>query len=232
MSRSARLFRLLDALRRVAGPVTAARLADETGVSVRTLYRDIEALRSAGARIDGAAGLGYTLTEDPALPPQHLARLEVEALVLGLSAIRDYADPALIRAGENALAKIIARMPDDSQRDAMHSVLRSFAPVHQAPPTVDIGALRHACWDERAVDLNYADAKGNLTQRRVWPLCLVYTDNALLLVAHCLLRDASRSFRLDRIRDMTLTSESFRPRRVGLLRRYSAERQASRVPRQ
>ena len=42
---------------------------------------------SRGALIDGAAGLGYTLTEDPALPPQMFTRLEVEALVLGLAAV-------------------------------------------------------------------------------------------------------------------------------------------------
>ncbi|MGR3583777.1 MAG: helix-turn-helix transcriptional regulator, partial [Pseudooceanicola nanhaiensis] len=70
MPRTDRMFRLLHLLRTLPAPVTAARLAEETGVSERTLYRDIGALRSAGAVIDGAAGFGFTLTEDPALPPQ------------------------------------------------------------------------------------------------------------------------------------------------------------------
>lgn len=232
MARAERLLRLLDLMRRLPSPVTAGRLAAETGVSLRTLYRDIDSLRAGGARIEGAAGLGYTLAEDPALPPQQLDRLEVEALTLGLSAIRDYADPALVAAGETALAKIIARLPDEAQRSALHAVLRSYAPIRQAVPQIDLDALRRACWNEMAVELLYRDAQGQETRRRVWPLCIIYMDNALLLVAHCLMRGDARSFRLDRMRQMVVTSDSFRPRRAGLLRQYSETRRAGRSPRQ
>ena len=55
MARTDRLMRLMDALRRLKAPVTAARLAEETGVSERQLYRDIATLRAGGALIDGAA---------------------------------------------------------------------------------------------------------------------------------------------------------------------------------
>jgi predicted DNA-binding transcriptional regulator YafY len=77
MARSDRLLRLLQHLRTEAAPVTAARLAGLCDVSERAIYRDIAALRAAGALIDGQAGYGYTLTEDAALPPQMLTRLEV-----------------------------------------------------------------------------------------------------------------------------------------------------------
>ena len=52
----------------------------------RTVYRDIDALRGLGAVIDGAAGFGYTLIEDAALPPLSFDSDELEALVLGLRA--------------------------------------------------------------------------------------------------------------------------------------------------
>jgi len=81
MPRSDRLLRLLQHLRTEPAPVTAARLADLSGVSERAIYRDVAALRSAGAVIDGQAGYGYTLTEDSALPPQMLSRLEIEAVI-------------------------------------------------------------------------------------------------------------------------------------------------------
>ncbi|MCU0802392.1 MAG: HTH domain-containing protein, partial [Rhodobacteraceae bacterium] len=61
MARAERLLRLIDTMRRLPQPVTAARLAHETGVSERSLYRDIASLRASGALIDGASGLGYTL---------------------------------------------------------------------------------------------------------------------------------------------------------------------------
>lgn len=224
MAKSDRLFRLLDVMRRLPAPVTAGRLAAEMEVSLRTLYRDIEALRLGGARIEGEAGFGYTLAEDPALPPQTLSRLEIEALTLGLSAIKSYADPELVEAGEQALAKIIARLPDESQRAAMHAVLRAWSPDQQAKPLIALDELRRACWDEAELEITYVDAQGAQTQRRIWPLCLIYMDNALLLVAHCCLRNGARSFRLDRMLSMALTGASFRPRRAGLLRQYSAER--------
>uniref|UniRef100_UPI0013D95A0B HTH domain-containing protein n=1 Tax=Serratia marcescens TaxID=615 RepID=UPI0013D95A0B len=56
--RSERLLLLMQALRRRRRPVTGQVLADETGVSLRSLYRDIETLKSLGAAIDGEAGLG------------------------------------------------------------------------------------------------------------------------------------------------------------------------------
>ena len=104
MARSDRLFRLLHALRTLPAPVTAARLAAETEVSERTLYRDIEALRAAGARIEGEAGIGYTMTEDIALPPQTFDQLEIEALVIGLGEVGAAGDPALAEAAKSALA--------------------------------------------------------------------------------------------------------------------------------
>ena len=61
MSRTHRLFQLMQALRRATPPVTATYLAQDMQVSLRTIYRDIETLRSLGAVIDGAAGFGFTL---------------------------------------------------------------------------------------------------------------------------------------------------------------------------
>ena len=69
MNRTHRLFQLMQTLRRLPASVTAQALVDETEVSLRTIYRDIDALRGLGAVIDGEAGFGYTLIEDAALPP-------------------------------------------------------------------------------------------------------------------------------------------------------------------
>lgn len=58
MSRSGRLFLLMDALRGHWRPVTAAALAARLGVSERTIYRDIQTLASLGAPVEGEAGVG------------------------------------------------------------------------------------------------------------------------------------------------------------------------------
>ena len=86
MARTERLFQLMQALRRLPSPVTAEQLADDTGVSPRTLYRDIETLRGLGAVIDGAAGFGYTLIEDAQLPPLAFDTEEIERVNIDMMA--------------------------------------------------------------------------------------------------------------------------------------------------
>lgn len=220
MPRPDRLFRLLAAFRMLPQPVTAARLAEETAVSERTLYRDIQSLRAAGALIDGEAGAGYTLTEDPALPPQMFTRLEVEALVLGLAEVAQSGDPALARAAAGAQGKIIATLPDRVQRQAIHAVSRSYRYEPRTPAPPHLHLLREAAWDERAVDLSYCDTSGQLTARRIWPLGTVFLDREVQVLAFCRLRQDFRRFKVVQMSDVRLTEESFRPRRVPLLRSF------------
>lgn len=223
MAKSDRLFRLLTALRLLPQPVTAARLAEEMGVSERTIYRDIDSLRAGGALIDGEAGVGYTLTEDPALPPQMFTRLEVEALVLGLAEVRQMGDPTLAKAAEIAMAKITATLPERVQRHAVHAVLRSIRFQTRTPPPAHVALLREASWAEQEISLTYLDKNGSQTQRQIWPLSIVYFDQALMCLAWCCLRQDFRRFHLDRMQNVTLSGASFRPRRVPMLRDYIAQ---------
>lgn len=223
MARTDRLMRLMDTLRRLPAPVTAAPLAAETGVSPRQLYRDIATLRAGGALIDGAAGVGYALTEDPALPPQSFSRLEIEALLLAISSLRSIGDAALTRAGEEAMARLIATLPDTQGRHAMHATMRLFRPVAELPsPQIDMALLRQALWDEVSLMIDYLDLRDAETTREIWPLALSYNDRHVMLLAHCRLRGDFRFFHVARIRAMRPGGASFRPRRAGLLRDYIA----------
>lgn len=221
MPRSDRLFRLLDALRRMPKPVTAAQLAAETEVSMRTLYRDIETLRAGGALIDGAAGYGYTLTEDPALPPQMFSQLEIEALVLGLAEVQQAGDPALARAAEVALSKITATLPERVQRQAIHAVQQTYRFERRPDAPANLALIRQACWDELALNIAYNDKSGNETRRRILPLSVVFLDRTLMVLAWCCLRQDYRRFHLHQIRSVAQTNDSFRPRRVALLREFT-----------
>ncbi|KQZ40806.1 YafY family protein [Ensifer sp. Root558] len=220
MARSDRLFRLLQALRTLPSPATAARLAEETGVSLRSLYRDIDSLRAAGAVIDGERGFGYRLTEDIALPPQTFTRLEIEALVLGLAEVHHMGEPDLAAAARAVLSKITATLPDRLQRQALHAVSQVYRFGRRGPPPVDVSLLREASWQERAVIIGYVDALGQRTDRQVLPLAIVYLERVLVLLAWCCLREGYRKFRVDRIVDVSTTEESFRPRRVPMLREF------------
>ncbi|MEZ5886089.1 MAG: WYL domain-containing protein [Paracoccaceae bacterium] len=182
----------------------------------------ISRLRAGGALIDGAPGMGYVLTEDPALPPQMFARIEVEALALGLAEVRQMGDPALAQAAKAAMAKIIATLPERVQRQAIHAVSRSVRFDPRPPAPAHVGLIREASWEERALDIRYRDLSGRESERRIWPLSIVWFDRALMCLAHCTLRQDFRRFHIDRMSEVRLTDQSFRPRRVALLRDYVA----------
>lgn len=220
MSRTARLFQLMTALRRVRPPVTAERLARDLDVSVRTIYRDIDSLRGLGAVIDGEAGFGFTLIEDAALPPLAFQDDELEALVLGLRDVAVIGDPDLARAAESALAKITARVPARQAHRLDHAILDARRFRRPPAPSIDVATLRQATWSENAVEFSYEDAKGDRTHRKVWPLGIVYLEASNVLLAWCHLRQDYRSFRLDRMGDLVTLEESFRPRRVSMLREH------------
>lgn len=222
MNRTHRLFQMMTALRRMPAPVRALQLADELDVSLRTIYRDIEGLRGLGAVIDGEAGFGYTLIEDAALPPLGFENDELEALVLGLRDVAVIGDPALALAAQSALAKLTARVPPRQAHRLKHAILdvrRFHAPI---VPRIDVANLRAATWDEETVKFAYTDGKGSPSEREVDPLGIVYLQNTNMLMAWCHLRKDFRVFRLDRMDDLVRTGNSFRPRRVPMLRDHLA----------
>jgi predicted DNA-binding transcriptional regulator YafY len=226
MSRSQRLLQMMQLMRSMTPPLRGEDLARELGISIRSVYRDIDTLRSSGAVIDGEAGFGYTLVEDPALPPMMFSRDEIEALVLGLREVQEVADPVLAEAARNALSKVRASLPDRMRMQFEHSVLHAKR-FHSRPEiSIDVASLREAAREELAIDIAYGDEAGRQTQRRVQPLAIVFLDQTLMLLAWCQLRSDFRSFRIDRIREMVASDESFRPKRVPLLREFLARMDA------
>jgi predicted DNA-binding transcriptional regulator YafY len=223
MARSDRLFRLLQALRTLPAPVTAERLAQETGVSVRSIYRDIESLRMAGAEIGGERGYGYCLIEDGTLPPQIFNRIEIEALVLGLAEVRQMGDPALVDAAAAVLGKVAATLPSASQQHLLHAVSQVHRFEERYPVLPDMRVIREGCWREEALAIRYTDKGDAVTDRTIWPLAIVYFDDMLVVLAWCCLREDFRIFRAERIVKVEATDTSFRPRRVALLRTYLAQ---------
>lgn len=215
-------------MRTLAEPLTAARLAEETGVSLRSLYRDIDSLRSAGAQIEGERGYGYRLLEDPALPPQMFDQNEIEALALSLAEVRAWGDPALTRAADSVLAKIAATLPHARERQLLHAISQVFRPEPRYDATLDLAPLRAACWQEEAVDIRYIDGEGAATERTILPLALFYTETCVTVLSWCCLREDFRMFRTDRMSAIRAGGTSFRPRRVPLLRDYLAQLQKRR----
>lgn len=220
-------------MRMMVSPITAERLAVEMEVSQRSIYRDIDSLRAAGARIEGERGYGYRLIEDKALPPQTFDRIEIEAIALGLAEVKSMGDPELANAAASVLAKVSASLPEGRDQHMFHAISQVYRPDARYKPDIEIDIFRQACWREEALAICYVDKAKVETDRTVYPLAIVYTDRMLTALCWCCLRKAFRMFRFDGIFRVQVAGESFRPRRAALLRDYLAElrgRETSKSP--
>jgi predicted DNA-binding transcriptional regulator YafY len=155
MSRSQRLLSLLQVLRRHRMPVSGATLAAETGVSLRTLYRDIATLQAEGADIEGEAGVGYVLRPGYMLPPLMFSREEIEALMLGFRFVEKRTNAAIASAARNALAKIDSVLPDDLRRDMADVPLLVGPGTPLVQDRVDLEILRLALRNEKPLAITY-----------------------------------------------------------------------------
>jgi len=121
MRRKSRLFALAEALRARRTGVTAQQLADRFGVTLRTIYRDLEALQDAGMPIkaDRGRGGGYALDKSYQLPPINFTAREA-ALLLALSrlAIEQRLIP-FPNAIEKATDKVRAALSTSAQRELL-----------------------------------------------------------------------------------------------------------------
>jgi len=230
LSRTPRLFELLQILRRHRYPISGKKLADELGVSLRTLYRDIATLQSQGASIEGEPGIGYVLRPGFMLPPLMFSEEEIEALVLGSRWVARRADKNLGFAATNVLAKISSVLPEDLQHKLEHSGLL-IGPVKMIIENDDEKEtlIRDAIRREYKLQMTYIDAKGDESQRILWPLALGYFEEVHVTVAWCELRADFRHFRTDRIAKVIQCEERYPQGRQVLLKKW---REIHNIPKQ
>lgn len=220
MARSERLLNLLQVLRRYRRPVRGQALAEELGVSIRTLYRDIASLQAQGAMIEGEPGVGYVMKPGFMLPPMMFRSEELDALVLGMRWVADRGDKTLSDGALSALAKIAAVLPTELRRELDESSLLVGAPLKRPAYKVSSDLLRAAVRAERKLNITYMDGSGAASQRVVWPFALVYFDQARVLMCWCELRADFRNFRSDRILNVEEMEERYPERRSMLLRKW------------
>jgi predicted DNA-binding transcriptional regulator YafY len=224
MSRTGRLFQLMDAMRGNRRPVTAAALAAQLGVSERTIYRDMQTLAELGAPLQGEAGVGYLLRAGFFLPPLMFGAEELEALVLGARWVKRQGDADLSRAAASALAKIATATPKDLRDDMAETSL--WVPIGLNAEAADdphIRPAREAIRRQHKLRICYSDEQGRGSERVVWPFALAYFEGRRLLAAFCEMRGALRHFRMDRIKSADTISERYPTPRHALLKTWRAE---------
>lgn len=200
--KASRLVQLLLVLQR-RGRTTAEELAAELEVSVRTVYRDVEALGMAGVPIYGERGIGGGISLAGGYETRLTGLTEPEAAALALAGLPDAA--AQLGLGSvlvAAQAKVDAALPAELRarsarlRERFHVDLPGwFRRPEEVPALGDVAA---ALWDGRRVDLRYRRGD-RLVRRRVDPLGIVLKNGTWYLLGGVRRPDGVRTYRISRI---------------------------------
>lgn len=195
MKRADRLYDLMMRLK--DGDLHRAEdLAEALGVSVRTIYRDMDTLAASGVPVEGARGHGYTARAAITLPPLNLTETELEALHLGLAAVGAGALPDLADAARGLSAKIDAVLPQDAGPAPGRFGFATYPFAEAAQGFRHMPAFRSAIRARQKLMVTLADANSAHVVRplhidywgRIWT-CVVWDETT---------RDFA-SFRIDRI---------------------------------
>jgi predicted DNA-binding transcriptional regulator YafY len=207
---TARLLELLELLQ-TQPAVTGREIADRLGIDARTVRRYITALRDLGIPVAGqrGAGGGYAMRPGFRLPPLMLSDDEAVAVALGVVAAGRLGLSGSPESVETARAKIHRALPDALRRrvEALEGALdftagaRSIVPVGGDTALLLAGAIRK----RRRLRAGYRSFSGERSQRELSPHGLVVHSGRWYLAAHDHHRDALRTFRVDRMRAITVT---------------------------
>lgn len=203
MRRTDRLFAMTELLRARRTGITAERLAERFEVSVRTVHRDLDALRAAGVPVIGERGRGGGLALDRAytLPPVNFTAHEAAVLVAAGRWLERSRLLPFVETVHSAIDKVQGALPTATQArvDRLVATL-AWTGVPAAPAPAAVRAAVEDAWVRGTpLRITYAGARGT-TVRDVRIDALVLERTVTLLNAHDLALDEPRQFRLDRIR--------------------------------
>ncbi len=188
--------------------VTSRELAERFGVSVRTIYRDVEVLSAAGVPVymSKGNGGGISLLENYTLSKTLLSDEESGSILLALKTLQTTQFPEI----DMILEKFKSVFKTTSATDWVDvDFLHWGSPPHEQDK---FNAIKQAIITRQVIAFDYVNANGDKGNRAVEPLKLFYKGAAWYLIAYCRKRNSSRLFRISRIKNAITTNETFAPK--------------------
>jgi predicted DNA-binding transcriptional regulator YafY len=192
------------------GTVTARELAERFEVSMRTIYRDIDILSSAGVPVytNKVRGGGISLLENYTFSKALVTERERDGLLLALKTLQATRYPDI----EGIINKIGALFKDAAAGDWVHVDL---SPWGSSPNENNkFVNARRAILESKVISFDYISAEGVKSSRSVEPMQLVFKGQAWYLWGYCRRRRDFRTFRISRIRNLVVTGEKYQRREV------------------
>ena len=198
-----RLFRIVYYLLE-NGKATAPELAQKFEVSIRTIYRDIDAISSVGIPIYAAQGKGggISILSDYTLEKSFFSEQEREQILMALQGI-------MATTGKTS-DELLTKLSGLFQMKYTKWIEVDFSDWVQGKPqqnTFDL--IKNAIFQKKVISFCYFNSKGNNSKRNARPICLVFKRKDWYLYAFCLLRNDYRFFKLTRIRQVEMLSDTF-----------------------
>ena len=192
--------------------VTAQTIADSFEISLRTVYRDINSLQEAGVPIGSENGVGYFIVDGYRLPPIMFNEDEANAMITAEKLVHQKNEKSLSKNYTSALIKVKAVLKN-KQKEKIELLDQRISADNKYtinPKSDYLSIIQTGITDFFQLEITYLSIyKNELTNRRVKPLALYFTENDWVLVAFCELRNAIREFRLDKIKSLKLTQIQF-----------------------
>ncbi len=210
-----RLITLLMLLQRQPNQ-KASDLAAKLGISVRSLHRYVGMLDEMGIPIYSERGPygGFSLVRGYKMPPLVFNPEEAVAIYLGTSLVHEMWGRLYAEAAQGALAKLDNVLPEEQRNEIAWArkslVTTGLHRAHLDTLTPLLEKLRRAARERRRVKMTYQGGSSHdLHERQVDPYALVYRWGWWYLFGYCHLRRALRSFRVDRIAELTVLDKAF-----------------------
>ena len=193
------MYHLLD-----KGQATAQELAEKFEVSVRTIYRDIDALSGAGVPIYTEAGRngGIHLMNDFVLDKAVLSEEEKQEILTSLQSIN-----FMNNIGSNQTLQKLSAVFNMSSENWLEVDFSRWG--NKGTDNEKFELLKSAVIHQKCVKISYANSYGGICERIVQPLKMSYKSMSWYLKAYCMKKQDYRIFKLNRIIDLEILAESF-----------------------
>ena len=193
--------------------VKAQEVANKFSISLRTVYRDINALEEAGVPIIGEAGVGYQLMDGYKLPPVMFTENEASALLTGAKLMQSLSDENSSKNYITALDKIkaVLRLAEKAHLEDIDdhiAVVSHPAIALKRPAELHLQRILKAIASSTVIGIDYtALEKNDSLQREVEPVGIYYQGSHWYLIGYCHLRNDYRNFRTDKISKLVYTDK-------------------------
>ena len=201
--RESRLFRIVYYLLQ-NGKATAPELAQKFEVSIRTIYRDIDSISSAGIPIYATQGKGggISILNDYTLDKSLFSEQEQEQMLTALQ--------GMVATTEENSNELLTKLSGLFQINSTNWIEVDFSDwAHRTPQQDTFNIIKEAIFQKRVISFCYFSGKGNKEKRNVRPIRLVFKSKSWYLYSFCLLRNDYRFFKLTRIKELEMLSETF-----------------------